>query len=370
MRSEPAPRRDRVPATEEEPRAALRLAERSAEAEELLKSADSEAFYRAISSLARAGHGDLLKPMPYNPVYEFHQAECVSVEPEPDSLGALHIYGPAAYPRFDKHLLAAFQDPKMEHLLANVYHALVHGNVNIALVTNHGNIIDIALVLGALTIAMAEPPRSYGVLGETIELAELVDRSNLLVSKMVATTEVFGIPTPEVMRKFCRTYFSVPQTASRRRARLDPELARATNVLARQRLHDRLDGGGQLLSMAASGSQDLSLAANLVKRLQTTWRHRRGTEPDDAPSLHLQPLYAGTMQLMLRCRYVLPVAVSMNPAHPALEIGGLTRVNSEDDCHGIMEWIASAHEGATGVNTVYHRAEDDLLTQVRSVLRS
>ncbi len=97
---------------------------------------------------------------------------------------------------------------------------------------------------------------------------------------------------------------------------------------------------------------------------------RRTVEPENAPSLHLQPLYAGTIRLMLECRYVLPVSVSMNPAHPICEIGGLTSVQTEDDCHGIMEWIAATHERETGVNTVYHRVEDDLLSQVRAFRRN
>ena len=48
----------------------------------------------------------------------------------------------------------------------------------------------------------------------------------------------------------------------------------------------------------------------------------------------------------------------------------ITRVRESDDCHRVMEWIADAHQTATGVTTVYHRREDDLLTQVRDVLRS
>ena len=32
-----------------------------------------------------------------------------------------------------------------------------------------------------------------------------------------------------------------------------------------------------------------------------------------------------------------------------------------------MEWIADAHEGATGMPTIYHRQENDLLTQIRSL---
>jgi hypothetical protein len=73
---------------------------------------------------------------------------------------------------------------------------------------------------------------------------------------------------------------------------------------------------------------------------------------------------------MLGCRYVLPIAVSLEPSAPSVEVGQVTRVRDKDDCHRIMEWIAEAHEQATGVPTIYHRQEDDLLTQVRSMVKS
>ena len=82
------------------------------------------------------------------------------------------------------------------------------------------------------------------------------------------------------------------------------------------------------------------------------------------------PLYDGTMQLMLGCRYVLPIAVSLEPSAPAVVVGSLTRVRDQDDCHRIMEWIADAHQGATAIPTIYHRQEDPLLTQVRDLVRN
>ena len=122
--------------------------------------------------------------------------------------------------------------------------------------------------------------------------------------------------------------------------------------------------------MAASGSQDISLASGLARKVRSAWRQRRGEDRRDTPSLHLQPLYNGTINLMLACHYVLPVAISLDSEHPACEVGALTRVRTSEDCHDVMHWIAAAHEQATGIDTVYHQREDDLLTQVRAALRS
>lgn len=337
-----------------------------AAATKLLEAADPVEFFKAMGSLARSGHGSVLTQTEYSPALAYHQPLGVIVDPEPAGRDVMFMYGRGAYPAFDQHLYAAFDDPAVAHLLASVYLAMVHGGANVALVTNHGEIIDIALVLGAFILAMADPARTFGVLGERIDLDDFMDRSNLLVSRMVMTREAFTIPAPQVLANVCRTFYSVPQTASRRRARLDPELVRASNAVMRASLEQRLAGGGQLLAMAASGSQDLTVGRHLVKRMKSSWRHLRGEEPGDAPSLHFQPLYAGTIKLMLRCRYVLPIAVSMDPAHRMCQLGGLTRVQNADDCHGVMEWIAEAHEAGTGTQTVYHRREDDLLSQVRA----
>ncbi len=73
---------------------------------------------------------------------------------------------------------------------------------------------------------------------------------------------------------------------------------------------------------------------------------------------------------MLRCRYVLPVSISLDGNNPVCTVGGLTRVQNEDDCHAIMRWIAASHEESTGTATMYHQREDDFLSQVREALRS
>lgn len=340
------------------------------EARQALQDTDPVAYYRNVAELARTGHGSLLQPLDYDPDLPFHAPTCVVCEPRSENREVLQLFARAAYRDFDRVLMSAFADPGVAHLLNDVFHRLTVDDINVALITNHGQIIDIALVLGALVLAMTDPERSFGVLGRHCDLEELVPRMNVLVSRMVATRQAFGMPTIEVLQRLCRVFLSVPQTTSRRRSRLTPELVRANNVVMRHALDHQLHRGGQLLAMAASGSQDLSLASNLVRQVRHQWRLRRGEEPGPAPSLHLQPLYRGTVTLMLQARYVLPVAISLDPAHPAVVLGALTHVQTEDDCHRTMDWIAEAHEEATGVNTVYHRHEDDLLTQVRNLIAS
>ena len=360
---------DAAEAAAEEAAEAAEAAERYERSLALLQAADPATYHKSLAALLRTGHDGLLKPMPYDAAKPYHDPACVVVEPRPTGLDTMRLYSRFAYRDFDKVLAEPFNDPKLNHLLTSIYHLTVNEGRNIAVVTNHGELHDIAIVLSALVLALCDEDRTFGVLGETVALENMADRANLLLSRMVATTEVFNIPTTEVLQEMCRTFYSVPQTASRRRSRLDPELVRANNVVMRQNLGDQLAKGGQILAMAASGSQDISVAGGVARFIRSAWRQRRGEERDDVPSLHLQPLYNGTMNLMMTCDYVLPVAISLNPDHLACEVGDLTKVRSTDDCHNVMHWIAETHERATGIATVYHAREDDLLTQVRDALR-
>lgn len=339
-------------------------------AEQRLADTDAEAFYRSVAALARPSQTSVLQSLTYSPNLPGHLPRSVRIEPEPGTIELVRLYGHAAYPEFEEQFVARFADPARADLLEHLFDLLVCEGGNLALVTNHGDITDIAVVLGALLVAMCDEDRTFGVLGERLSVAEMADRSNILVSRMVASRQAFGVPALSVLASYCRTFLSVPQTQSRRKARLDPELARANNVVMRARLDEQLAKGGQLVAMAASGSQDLSVAAHVAQRVRASWRARRGEDPGDHPSLHLQPLYNGTIDLMVRCRHVLPLAISLNQDHPAVVLGSVTRVSGADDCHRVMEWIARSHEAATGVATVYHAHEDDLLTQVRDALRS
>jgi hypothetical protein len=340
------------------------------DARAVLAAADPAATYRSMSSLARAGHGSLLQPLAYDESLPFHDPSCVVVEPDVKGADTIHVYARAAYPGFDEVLVHAFDDPAISPILGDLHHRLFEEGSNVALVTNHGQIHDIAVVLAALVLEMIRPERRFGVLDDRVALEELAIRSNVLVSRMVTTRQVFDLPAVQLLQALCRIFLSLPQTATRRRAKLDPAVVKASNMVMRDALDARMAEGGQILAMAASGSQDLSLAANLAQRVRTTWRQRRGDDPGHSKTLHLQPLYDGTIRLMLGCRYVLPLAISLDAHHPACVVGSITTVREPDDCHRIMDWIAASHHGATGVPTIYHRHEDDLLTQVRDALRS
>lgn len=332
----------------------------------LLQTADPKEYFDSVSGLARSDHSSLLSPLEFDPDVPFHYPTATTVEPEPQGIETVQLYAQTASPLFDRQIAAPFADPGRADLLADIHHRLMIDGRNVALITNHGDIVDIAVVLAGLTVAMCDG-RTYGVLEEELDLVDLADHFNIMVSRMVTTRAAFGIPAVSVVSNMARTFLSLPQTHSRRRARIDPDLVRASNVLIRADLGRQLAKGGQLLAMAASGSQDLSLAVNFAARVRNAWQGFRG-EDNEGPSLHLQPLYSGTMKIMLECEDVLPLAVCMDPKNPATELGSITRVRTEDDCHRVMDWIAAAHQRATGITTVYHDAEDDLLANIRAAI--
>lgn len=343
---------------------------RSAIAEQaraVLADADPIGYYRSLRSLVRDSHSSVLGPLDYSPELSFHDPTEVVVPVATTNVETALLYARAAFPDFDEVILSAFTDPTRADLLVSLYNLLFVDGHNVALVTNHGQIIDIALVVAAIFVAMADEDREFGVLGDTVTPAQMGDRCNTLVSRMVVTRQAFGLPALHVTQTVTRVFLSLPQTVSRRRSKIDPSLVRANNALMRFELENQLAKGGQLLAMAASGSQDLTIP-QLMSKARAAWRSRRGDDPGEEPTLHLQPLYNGTISLMRTCDYVLPVAVSLDGRCPAVVVGSLTRLKDDDDCHRVMDWIALAHQRATGIPTIYHQPGDDLLTQVRSLI--
>ena len=199
------------------------------EARDLLASTDPAAYYKALSGLARQGHHAVLQELPYTPSLEFHDPGCVVVEPRPANTETIELFANAAYPNFGW-LLERFRDPVVAERLDTLYQLVFNEGANVAVVTNHGQIIDIALVGGAMIDAMCSAGRTYGILGESIEVDDLAERFNVLVSRMVTTRMAFNVPAMQVLQVGARTFLSMPQTHSRRRAKLDP--ARDREIIA------------------------------------------------------------------------------------------------------------------------------------------
>ena len=87
------PERDAAPETVQDPLVAARA---------VLAGLDPESAYKALLSLVRPGHHDLLQTLDYTPALEFHDPTCVKVDPDPSGLETVDLYAHAAFPEFDR----------------------------------------------------------------------------------------------------------------------------------------------------------------------------------------------------------------------------------------------------------------------------
>lgn len=304
---------------------------RQLELEAILRNYDPGEVYRLQASLSgRHAKKRLFRTMAFNPRQPFHQPEHVAFAPvNPTwSNGAILPFGPAVHPGFEVILEAWLNASSLLAIMAGEMR--MRGR-NYTLVTNHGALFDIALVLGALRIAIEK----------WLEPECFSEQSAVIVSAGVRPLEVVlevkGIevvlPAIEVLQYFTRVLTSYPTTPSVKNVSFDSQLVATANELVRLSHAELLYEGGQLMAMAPSASEDRLLSG----------------------SKHMQPLKNGTMDLMLNT-WAIPVAVTLDGEEPpACTILEPCWLDSYPDCHDMMESIARQCHRQSLVDHVYHR---------------
>ena len=132
---------------------------------------------KALSGLARQGPTQVLEPLPYRSNLDFHDPTCVVVDPARPTPTRSSCSPNAAAPT-SRGCSAGFRDPVVAERLGAVYQLVFNEGANVAVVTNHGQIIDIALVGGAADRRHAGRTH-LRVLGEQIEVDDLAERFNV-----------------------------------------------------------------------------------------------------------------------------------------------------------------------------------------------
>lgn len=304
---------------------------RQLELEAILRNYEPEEVYRLQASLSgRHAKKSLFRTMAFNPRQPFHRPENVVFAPVQPTWAneAIVPFGPAVHPGF-KVILEAWQ--RASDLLAIVAGEMrMHGR-NYTLVTNHGALFDIALVLGALRIKIEK----------WLEPELFTEQSAVIVSAGVRPLEVVltvkgvevVLPAIEVLQYFTRVLTSYPTTLSVKNVNFDPHLVSAANELVRLSHAELLQGGGQLMAMAPSASEDRLLS----------------------DGKHMQPLKNGTMDLMLNT-WALPVAITLDGDEPpACTILEPRWLDSYKACHDMMEAIAHQCHRQSLLEHRYHR---------------
>lgn len=190
---------------------------------------------------------------------------------------------------------------------------------NIIVITNHCRPEDIAKALGAAHISIKE-------VGEANQ-REYDFTTNLMMSKMMAHTAVYGTPVVEHLQSFCdTTYLSFPRTDSIRGTRIPELLVDAYNWQLRRNVRNRFaEDTGSLFGIAPSGTVD------------------KPTENGDPSIIRLGRAEKGTVKILTSANTkVLPIAVYESENEFIFEILGTPRhMRDADDVHDTMESIAA-----------------------------
>jgi hypothetical protein len=277
---------------------------------------DDETIYKKIEELAQNNLSDLLQYMAYDEEKIYHKLSTCSVKSNSIPNIDLAPLGPAAHNNF--HVIPpAWQ--KHEDLLGFIAGEISRSGTNFTIVTNHSNVIDIALVLGGLRLEVARFLSRYD-----LDEEDFSTNSGIVISRGITTTQValkglgYSIPTVEAIQLFTNVFFSFPTTVSVRSKNFPSELVKLSNELTKIEIDKFRAGGGTVLAIAPSSSKDVFM------------RER----------VHMQPLKNGTMDMMKG--WVIPVAVTIDGKEPACEILPWRYIDSYEGCHETMRDIAKA----------------------------
>jgi hypothetical protein len=199
---------------------------------------------------------------------------------------------------------------------------------NIILVTNHGDLKDIAYTLAAYYIGLKGLDYDF--------------HSSLVMSKIISfigVAEYGDEPGVNILKNVCDVeYFSFPRTRSIEQSKIARGFVKGYNLLVREAMERRLAKGGNLFAMAASGTTDKPI------------------EETDGSVIGLGKLGDGTAKLMMTEKsLVVPVAVWITNQEVLFEpCSSPLQVKSEEDAAAVMKLIAATlSQRVEGKNFVY-----------------
>lgn len=253
-------------------------------------------------ALGHAERSDgLLTVLPIDP--ETYPAQKITkpyVDSQPAKLKEIIDTASLAEAHYPAMLNALMASEKESMTISQLGEDLAAGQ-NIIIVTNHGEIKDIAIVLAAYDAAIklvgAENGREYEF------------TNNIVLSKMIAHLGAIGEPAVDILGKMCdRQYFSFPRTKSIKNSKISSALVDVYNPAMRALVKHRLGAGGNLFAMAPSGTVDKPL------------------DPENPGQLSLAPIGSGTAKILTADNTkVLPVATWLKDDHLVFEPLGIAR---------------------------------------------
>lgn len=236
------------------------------------------------------------------------------IEGNPQPPAVVESIASIAEPNFLK-LVKKFNDYETNNQELSRIGQLLKGGNNVIVATNHGNLIDIALVEAAIYSSLNKLDYQF--------------KTGIIISKMVAMLGYKlgndSAPCADILKILCDDVFlSFPRSESIKKSRLSrllPNEIDRHNKLMRRLVKNKLDEGGMLLAVAPSGSKD---------------------RQNEHGGYTLQALKSGTIDLIKHPKsYVLPVAIWLEGNEPMMEITNIPRlITSDEDAHQMMNGIA------------------------------
>lgn len=294
----------------------------------LLEKYDNEDTYSKIEEMGQRNLSELLQSMHYDKTKPYHSIKNCLCETTPISNSDLAPLGPAAHPNFEVIPPAWRQHEDMLGFMAG---EISRSGENFTVVTNHSNVIDIALVLGGLRLEITKYLDRYNC-----DENDFSANTGIVISRGITTTQValsgmgYTMPAVEAIQLFTNVFFSFPTTVTVRNKNFPSELVRLSNELTKLEIDKFRASGGTIMAVAPSASKDVLL------------RER----------VHMQPLKNGTMDMMKG--WIIPVAITLDGSDPACEVLPWRYVDSYEGCHDTMRDIAKACHRQTLVPHYYH----------------
>lgn len=280
------------------------------------------------------GANSLFEPLPYNPaLYSFQRFDSTFIEGKPAPYSLLELYAES----INRGAIEAFNqavESDYPSLIEHIHQIRTNENKNIIVITNHGELHDIAMVVGLLRTKYEAQYPSDGI----------DQRTGIVISKGIGVFNVpiLGKPAVEIVREIGDVFLSIPRTETFKD--IDEDIRNTFNKGMLTKLYRWLDVAENrpgLLAVVPSGSKD-----------------EKGI---------LKPASSSTLKLMCHSdSYVLPVSVVLKDNEPPkYRIFAPQNLKNSGEATVIMHLLAAGVESLTGEDTRY--AENGtVLAQLRS----
>jgi hypothetical protein len=225
-----------------------------------------------------------------------------------------------------------------QDLLNNILLDIADGK-NIAVISGHGEMQDIPLIQAALICALDDEG--------------LIPHNGIVVNKMLSRLGIYGLPTLEVLSYLGNTFLSIPRSKKALATQINSDTADKENKLMLRRMRRFMQKGGRIIAMAPSGSTDV--------------RVENGN--GDVSEIIMQRMSSGTADQLTKFDRVLPVAAWLQSDEDScVEIGQLQEVQTHQEAHELMKWIAVQTIPLAGLPVRYesHEERQDNFERIRN----